>query len=441
MPRPDDLVTEVHPKSVSVSLDRVELSVVDGPDRGQARVMPLGNARIGKAPGCHLTLSDRMVSRIHCEIRITRTGVRVIDRASTNGTYVDGVRVYEAEIGDGAILRLGESSVAVSIDRGKERLVLAPLDQFGPLVGSSAEMRAIYALIPSIAQSEATTLIQGETGTGKELVARAIHGASPRAEKPFVVIDCAGLSPSLIESDLFGHVRGAFTGAIQNRPGLFEAAHGGTVFIDEITDLPLALQPRLLRVLEAREVRRVGANSPTAVDVHVIAAASRPLAECVNAGSFREDLFYRLAVAEIFLPPLRARADDAARLALHFWHQFVEPGREPPPELVPAVRARGFPGNVRELRNFVERVAKLGWAAAPAHATARGDLDVPADLPLKEARRVWNERFDELYARAVLARAGGNVTRAAEIAGVNRRSLQRMFARDKSGDEDDGTNE
>lgn len=425
-----DLVTE-HLRTASLTLDRVSLEVLDGPRRGFSLDLPIGVARIGKSSACHLALPDRAVSRIHCEIRVNRSGVRVVDCRSTNGTFVEGVLVYEAELRHGSHIRLGETTLRVSIGSSKAVVPLAPLDHFGQLIGASPEMRAIYALIPAIASSEATTLIQGETGTGKELLARAIHSESPRASRPFVVLDCAGLSPGVIESDLFGHARGAFTGAVRDRAGLFEAADGGTIFIDEIADLPIHLQPRLLRVLEAREIRRMGENRTVNVDVHVIAASSKSLAQCVNERNFREDLLYRLAVAEILLPPLRDRGDDVLQLASHFWTRFAGEDKSVPEQLLSVARSRSWPGNVRELRNFVERVAKLGLhlADSATATSAARDVGVRSDLPLKEARRLWNERFDDLYAEAMLARTGGNVTRAAELAEVTRRSFQRLLAK------------
>ncbi|HZO16114.1 MAG TPA: sigma 54-interacting transcriptional regulator [Polyangiaceae bacterium] len=422
-------ITKPRSHPVSLALDHVRLVVVDGPDRGKSADVPHGKARVGCAPGCHLVLSDPTVSRIHCEIGVSRQGIRLRDLQSTNGTYVDGVRIYDAELTDGSTLRIGDTVLRTLVARGRDVVPLAPLDRFGAIIGSSPEMRAIYAMIPRIAQSQTTTLIYGETGTGKELVARAIHDMSPRASAPFVVLDCAGLAPGVIESDLFGHVHGAFTGAIADRPGLFEAAHQGSIFIDEIADLPLLLQPRLLRVLETRQVRRLGANASLAVDVMVIAASSSPLSTHVNAGQFREDLFYRLAVAEIELPPLRARGNDAAEIARHFWERFAGPMQPMPDDILGAVRARSWPGNVRELRNFIERATKLGVASSAGALHKSVSTSVPVDLPLKEARRVWIEQFELLYANAMLDRTRGNVTRAAELAGVNRRSFQRMLAK------------
>jgi DNA-binding NtrC family response regulator len=309
-------------------------------------------------------------------------------------------------------------------------------------------MRRISTLRPSkrAARSDVTVLVQGETGTGKDVVARALHAASPRKNGPFVAIDCGSIAENLVESELFGHARGAFSGAVGERTGLFEEANGGTLFLDEVGELPLALQPKLLRALETREVRRVGSNAARKVDVRVVAATNRPLARAVNEGTFREDLFYRLAVVEVHLPPLRARREDIPALAQHF-HDRITGSPAPLPEaLLKSLLDRGWPGNVRELRNFVERIVSLGWMpstsdgapsppeAPKASATTARDPSIEiaplisTELPLKEAREQWNARFEQLYLRALLARTGGNVRRAAELAGVNRRWLQRLLA-------------
>jgi transcriptional regulator with GAF, ATPase, and Fis domain len=258
-----------------------------------------------------------------------------------------------------------------------------------------------------------------------------------------VPVDCGAIAATLIESELFGHARGAFSGAVSDRKGLFEEAHGGTLFLDEIGELPVSLQPRLLRALETREVRRVGSNVARTVDVRVVAATNRSLARAVNEGAFREDLYYRLAVVEIELPPLRARREDIPMLAAEFNERFAGADAVIPPEVVASLLHRSWPGNVRELRNFVERGASIGWMM-PGRATEPPPPEVPAafeaiieaDRPLADARSRFVALFERAYVQKLLRATGGNVTRAAELAGVNRRTIQRLVARSGDGDDE-----
>ncbi len=441
-PQPTENVTDAlaQPRE-ALSLQGAEVVVIDGPDRGARLALAPRASRVGTAAGAHLRLSDPTVSRLHCELRPGASAVRVVDGGSTNGTFVDGTRVYDAELVEGATLRLGASVLRLHVGSA-EAPAPAPTtaERFGGLIGRSVEMRQLYGLLERVARSDVTALVLGETGTGKELAARALHDASPRAGGPFVAVDCGALTEGLLESELFGHVKGAFTGAVADRRGVFEAAAGGTLFLDEIGELPLGSQRKLLRALEAREVRRLGANTAHRIDVRVVAATHRDLARAVNEGAFREDLYYRLAVVEVPLPPLRARRVDIALLAQHFADRFAGAATPLPPAFVASLLRRGWPGNVRELRNFIERAVSLGALEAPGQPPPRAappaaaeplrlEALVPLDLPLKEARVAWLSQFDELYARALLAKTGGNVTRAAESAGVNRRFLQRLIGR------------
>jgi transcriptional regulator with GAF, ATPase, and Fis domain len=339
-------------------------------------------------------------------------------------------------------MKLGATSIRVELGEGDVHLPLSTLDRFGGIIGSSVEMRRVYSLLERVAPSDTTVLVQGETGTGKELVARALHDASRRADGPFIAIDCGALAPTLIESELFGHVRGAFSGAQSDRRGVFEEADGGTLFFDEIGELPIALQPKLLRALEMREVRRLGSNTSKKVDVRVIAATNRSLAANVNDGAFREDLYYRLAVVEVVLPPLRARREDIALLARHFYQRFA--GSDAiPADLVSTVQARSWPGNVRELRNFMERSASLGWATREVSPAATPDEtrlaeQIDLTVPFKLARRSWTRA----YVAALMQSTSSNVTRAADVAGVSRRFLQRLIARlERPGTPDDDPDE
>nr|MBL8457185.1 sigma-54-dependent Fis family transcriptional regulator [Zoogloeaceae bacterium] len=298
------------------------------------------------------------------------------------------------------------------------------------LIGSSAAISRLRQIVQRIAPMPSTVLIQGESGVGKEVVARALHQWSPRADKPFVPVNCAAIPAELIESELFGHVKGAFTGAREARDGLFHYAHGGTLFLDEIGDLPLALQSRLLRVLEERRVRPLGAEAEVPVDVRVLAATNRDLYAEVEACRFREDLFYRLEVVTLTVPALRERAEDVPDLAAAFMHQLSMQLGLPPllvgPEVSARMRAHSWPGNVRELRNFIERsllfgefpVDTLGEAAGRARVPARRTDAVP--LPLEEV--------EKNHILAVLKHCGGNKTRAAELLGVSRKTLERKCA-------------
>jgi DNA-binding NtrC family response regulator len=432
-----DVTSRVLPAR-AVRIWSVVLAVIDGPSRGARATVGSEIARVGTADGNDLVLADRTVSRFHCEISVRGEAIVIRDCGSTNGTLIDGVRVREAEIPPGTLVRIGSSAFRVDLGDEPAFIEVSGRTSFGELVGASVEMRRVYAILERIAPGDATVLLQGETGTGKDVVARSLHAASPRAGKPFVAVDCGAIPEHLVESELFGHVRGAFTGATADRKGVFEEADGGTLFLDEIGEMPIALQPKLLRAIESRSIRRVGSSAARTVDVRIVAATNRSLAASINQGTFREDLYYRLAVVELRLPPLRARRDDIPALATHFFRQFARKDGDLPAEFVAGLLGRGWPGNVRELKNYIERSVSLG-TIAPRRAEASGPMAavtpdaieslVALHLPFKEARREWTKSFELVYVRAMLRSVGGNVTRAAERAGVSRRFLQRMVAR------------
>jgi DNA-binding NtrC family response regulator len=423
--------TEVVPRNYPARLDSpgLDLLVVDGVDRG-AQVAVRGTVRVGTADGNDLRLTDPTVSRVHATLSLDAGQLRIKDMGSTNGTFVDGVRVRDANVAAGSLLRLGSTTLRAELATEAVRLELAPYDRLGDLIGASPAMRHVYTVIERAAPTTATVLIQGETGTGKELVARAIHERSPRRDARFLAIDCGAIPENLLESELFGHVRGAFSGAIADRLGAFEEADGGTLFFDEVGELTAPMQRKLLRAIEAREIRRVGENRERKVDVRVLAATHRPLARATNEGLFREDLYFRLAVVTIELPPLRARREDIPLIAQHFLDRLTGGTERVTPELTAALLGRSWNGNVRELRNYLERrVALQATSTLPQQAPeARGGTGIRFDLPFKEAQAVLLEQFEIAYLRALLDRTAGNVTHAAQVGGISRRFLQRRMA-------------
>jgi transcriptional regulator with PAS, ATPase and Fis domain len=415
----------------------IALVVIDGPSRGLRARIDGGKARVGTSEGSTLRLADRSASRIHCELEVHEDVVTLRDLGSTNGTFLGEVRVRDVDVRVGASVRCGSSTFMIEAVQEPTFLAISERESFGELVGKSFEMRRVYAVLERVAASGTTLLVQGETGTGKDVVARSVHASSPRAAGPFVPVDCGSIPETLFESELFGHVRGAFTGAIANRAGAFEEAHGGTLFLDEIGEMPLAMQAKLLRAIETRRVRRVGGPKETDVDVRIVCATNRKLAEMVNEGTFREDLYYRLAVVDVTLPPLRSRREDIPSLAQHLHVKMTGKNTPLPHAFVESLATRAWPGNVRELRNAIERAVTLGQVdlALPGHEAKASVLPaglasiVPVHLPLKDARLAWTSEFESIYVHAMLEKTNGNVTRAAELAGVSRRFLQRMVAR------------
>ena len=416
---------------------RYEIRVIEGPDVARSLVIDgsePGRVLVGKSRVCALQLSDLSVSRRHLALSLNGKKLRVVDLRSKNGTFVDGIGVYDAWLRGGETLRLGGTALQVTVSEPQEQaLEVSDAMCFGPLLGASVEMRRLYPLCQRLATSTLPVLIEGETGTGKEVLARALHERGPRANEPFVVFDCTTVPPSLIESELFGHERGAFTGANETRVGLLEAAHGGTLFIDEIGDLSPSLQPKLLRAIERSEFRRVGGRSAICVDARIISATRRDLDQEVQAKRFRDDLFFRLAVARIELPPLRERKGDVLFLARHFCKELGAEGGLSG-DLLLRWTAELWPGNVRELRNAVARALVLGDLAQSENfqslqqASSLGDL-VDVGLPYSQARRRLLERFEEEYIEQLLKAHEGNVSRAAQAAGIGRRYLQKLRAR------------
>ena len=390
--------------------------------------------RIGAHPSNDVVLRDRHVSRFHVQFLREANGWRVVDYGSMNGTYVNGVQVTDARLpGPEAVIDVGQSRLRVREVASTREVTTLDQLSFGELYGRSLAMRKLFAILERVAAHDTTVLIEGESGTGKELVAGEIVRRSSRAEKPFVVVDCGAISPSLVEAELFGHARGAFTGADRERAGAFEAAHGGTVFLDEIGELPLELQPKLLRALEAREIRRVGEVHPRKVDVRVVAATNRSLEKEVNLRRFREDLYYRLSVISVRVPPLRERVDDIELLVRMFLDLFgaTEADGLFTPDVLAGLRAHAWPGNVRELKNVVERVVVFrDGSPAKGLGSRRGEaLDKPEFLPYREAKARAIDAFEKAYLGELLEWANGNLSRAARRAQMDRMNLHRLAQR------------
>jgi DNA-binding NtrC family response regulator len=419
--------TKLQPRPVKL-VHKLRVRIDGGPDAG-ASCAPDDGARlaVGTADDNALVVHDPAVSRYHLELHRTPQGVEVIDLGSRNGTWVGGVRVTRATVPAGTQLRLGDTTLTVE-DAGSTVAPPAVTDvpRSTDLVGESDAIREVARLVHRVARVDSSVLVQGETGTGKEVVARAIHEASPRRDHELVVVDCGSLPASLIASILFGHEKGAFTGADQRRAGAFERANGGTVLLDEIGELPLEVQPALLGVLERREFTRVGGSQSIAVDVRVLAATHRDLRAEVNAGRFRADLYYRLAVAKILIPPLRERPEDIEALVAHFVQRLTGVAELGP--LAPALeqlRAHTWTGNVRELRNVVEAALVMGeldlGAGDGTARTARPLAVSSAQIQsYRDARAAALSRFEAEYLRSLIDRAGGNASEAARIARMDR---------------------
>jgi DNA-binding NtrC family response regulator len=414
---------------------RGRLLIVKGPDRGEAIAIADLAVTVGSGPGNDVLLTDPTISRRHLIIEPRAEGVILRDVGSTNGSFVQGARFQELTLGFGTEVTIGQT--VLKYVPQEEHLELQPSDEesYGSLAGRDPKLRKLFRLLADVAASDATVLIEGETGTGKELFAEEIHRHSARRAGPFVVFDCGAVPKELIESALFGHLRGAFTGAVTDRPGAFEEADGGTLFLDEIGELAPEVQPALLRALDKRAVRPVGGTSYNQVSVRVVAATNRNLRAEIAAKRFREDLYYRLAVVRMHVPPLRERPDDVPLLVEHFARQFAS-GREleVSREELERLRRHPWPGNVRELRNVIERACALTHGSKleideafdeKTGAAAGGAVDI--DLPFKEAKAQLVDSFEREYIRAQLKRHEGNLSAAARAAEVDRKHFRELL--------------
>jgi DNA-binding NtrC family response regulator len=459
----------------TLHMRRCILQAVDDPT--QEWTFDKEEIRIGSMDDNDVVLGDDTVSRYHCRIAQEDNGYVLVDQRSTNGTFVNKVRIREAFLKPGSIVSVGQSQLRFNAREEQVPIVPSRAAHCAGLIGGNARMREIYTIIEKIAPTATTVVIDGETGTGKEVVAQAIHTLSPRAKGELVVFDCGAVPPNLIESELFGHEKGSFTGAMMTRQGLFEQADGGTLFLDELGELPLDLQPKLLRALEQREVRRVGSTKASKVDVRIIAATNRNLEDEVRAGRFRQDLFYRLSVVRLHLPALRNRVDDIPLLIQHFLDHGAFNRKPNAPsvrdisrEAAAALQIYPWPGNVRELVNVVERAVSFcdndliqlsdlpdyirnakvppPREVQPRRATtvpmAGGSVplvsmnpNTPAPSPpdellaegvtFKDAKERWVASFERDYILQLLRRNNGNISHAARAADIDRKYFRKLM--------------
>ena len=462
-----------------------KLVVVAGADQGKEIDISKPRVTGGRSIISDLVVADKAVSGTHFEVSARDDGYRLRDLNSRNGIFVGDLRIREVFLRPGTIFRIGHTNIQFQSTSDIVEIELSKKDRFDAMLGASPAMREIFAHLEKVAPSELTCLITGETGTGKEMVARALHNASGRRSKPFVVLDCGSIPRELIESTLFGHEKGSFTGAVAQHDGCFMQANGGTIFLDEIGELDVTLQPKLLRVLEQREIKRVGGDKMHKVDVRVLAATNRDLREEVNKGTFREDLYFRLSVVHVELPPLRERREDIPGLANHFLREVASRrgmtmswGQD----AMAAMVSHAFPGNVREMRNVVERAAALSdgpvitradlvfgremgpsvivshdLAQAGLHSAQRAaaqlaGVEMPeqtgparfdaallkAGLGFKQAKQTVVDAFEIAYLQQLMIRNDGNITRSAQEAGLTRYHLRELLKRHhlKGGDQE-----
>ncbi len=439
------------PETVDVREDTMavgpaKLVVVAGADEGLE--VPLGAlVEVGTDPACAMVLHDPAVSRRHVSVRCTERRIEVKDLGSRNGTFLGNARLASAEVPMGAVLTVGSTQLAIQMRWHMREVTPSPSRSFGELIGESLAMREVFAILERVAPANVTVLVDGESGTGKELVARSIHMASSRRQGPYVVFDCGSVPSELAESELFGHRRGAFSGAVSDRAGAFQRAHGGTLCLDEIGELPVELQPKLLRVLETGEVRSVGDDVPRKLDVRIVAATNRDLYAEAHRGRFRSDLLYRIEVVRVRLPALRSRPEDIPALVAH-----LLTGKLPPRDIVGGenlkrLLAYSWPGNVRELRNALARAVTLAQVpgaapvpferlifnlgpAASAPATIGSDFPgISGRVPYKDAKAQLLDSFDRSYVAALMDRHKNNVSQAAAAAGLSRKHLYELLRR------------
>ncbi len=418
-------------------LGQVKLRVRSGPEAGHEVEVRRASITGGRSDVNDLALTDPSVSTTHFELVLRQGGVLLRDLGSTNGTWIGNARIVEAWIGVGTVFSPGQRIEIELVHAEEVDVPISISDRFGDLLGESPAMREIFSILERSANASLDVLLHGETGTGKELAARAVHGASPRKSEPFVVLDCAALPRELAEATILGYKKGAFTGALEDSAGCFEEANGGTLFMDEIGELPLELQPKLLRVLDRREVQRIGEVRPRPVDVRLVAATHRDLRQMVGEGNFRSDLYYRLAEMTVTLPPLRERGPDVLMLADRFLDTFGQArgiSLRLSDDARQMLRDHKWAGNVRELKKVIKRAAMLcpgtEVAAEDLILGTRNDpghdpLEQLYSLPLEQARMA----FEREYFTRLLEQTGGNVSEAARRTGYTRQGLRDLLKR------------
>jgi DNA-binding NtrC family response regulator len=414
---------------------RFRVVVVEGVDQGATATSDGEPVVVGKAEGATLVLRDPLVSRMHAELVPSAEGVTLRDLGSKNGIFLGSLRVKEAVLNEPTTLQLGESTLLVDVTPGSAGLALSLRDRFGGLVGRSDAMRRVFYLLEKAASLRVPVLLQGERGTGKQAAARALHEASPWAGGPFVVVDCAGVPGSTMESELFGHTAGAFSSATSARQGALALASGGTLFLDEVGELPPELQLRLLQAIEGHAFRPLGAAEDEPLTARIVAATHLDLPARVNARQFRADLYHRLAIVVVSLPSLRARPEDLALLIDALLLRVVdETGMIARPEqrlaLIAEAAQRRFTGNIHELHRYLEQSLALGSQAlfdALTPAPEEPELPVDSTRPLKLERERWNDRFERRYLALLLEQHAWNVSAAARAACIERESLHRLL--------------
>jgi len=420
-----------------LAFHRYRIRISDGPQR----VFDSRSILIGASPDSDLVVEAPTVSRLHARLEYDGRGYLLTDLGSRNGTRVDSVRLHAGYLPETAHIQLGDASLYFALDDHRVEVELSRAHRLGPLVGRSAPMRELFALVQRVARSPVSVLVEGEAGTGKELVAEAIHAHSDRSSRALVVFDCAAVAPDMLENELFGHARGGAHGTGLTREGVLGEAAGGTLFLDEVTDLSLEAQARLLRALEKGEYRPVGADATRPLDVRIVAATHKNIAHEVEAGQFREDLLLRLGVIRIRIPPLRHRVEDIPLLVEHFLQRQSASHIQIGWDTMRRLQEHAWPGNVRELRTTVDRAVALAGqdrvdlrhlaprsdARPPVESVTDGEriaLTIDIDRPFKDAKARLLEQFEARYWRRLLDATDGNVTEAAKRGGIHRKSLE-----------------